>query len=390
MKKRVLQLIGSFHQGGSERQALALARMLKAEGSCDVLLATLNPDGILKAEAEAIARREIPSFPLTSFYDLTFFRQVRRFARFLREERIDIIHTHDFYTNVFGMAAASLAGVPVRIASKRETGGMRSRAQNAVERMAFRRATAVLANSNAVRDHLVAGGINGARVGVIHNSVDLARFAEKRGSRTAIRKALGIPEQRNVRVVTMVANLRHNVKNVPMFLRVARHVTAELPSTHFVVAGEGELATDLQTLARELGIAENVHFLGRCEDVPSLLAASDVCVLTSNAEGFANVVLEYMAAAKPIVTTDAGGVREAVLIGESGSVVASDDDAAMSREVIAYLRDPAGAKSAGLRGRQIVEEKFAPARHLSAVLALYSGDLRDGKIYNEAGELCKI
>lgn len=390
MKRRVLHLTGSFHQGGSERQAVAVARMLRNEGSFDVMFATMNPDGILRSEAEAAVGRDIPAFPLTSFYDMNFLRQVRRFARYLSKERVDVIHTHDFYTNVFGMAAASLARIPVRVASKRETSGMRSRAQRAVERLAFRRAKAVLANSGTVRDRLIADGVAPAKIRVIHNSVDLARFTAKRPSRTAIRAALGLPSARNTRIVALVANLRHHVKNVPMFLRVARRVIAELPSTHFVIAGEGQLRNDLQAVARQLNVIDNVHFLGRCQDVPSLLAVSDVCALTSHAEGFPNVVLEYMAAAKPVVATDVGGVREAVTDGETGWIVALDDDEAMAREVMALLKDPARARQAGLAGRRIVEEKFTPAAHVSAVLALYNEYCNDGKTYNEAGELCKI
>jgi hypothetical protein len=126
VKKRVLQFIGSFHQGGSERQAVALTRVLKAEGSFDVFAATLNNEGVLCDQIEEIGLPEIPEFPLTSFYNANFIQQVRRCAKYMRDNEIDLVHTHDFYTNVFGMAAATLAGVPARVASKRETGGIRS------------------------------------------------------------------------------------------------------------------------------------------------------------------------------------------------------------------------------------------------------------------------
>src|SRR5205814_2007421 len=122
VKRRVLQLIGSFHQGGSERQAVALTRMLKTDDSFDVFAATLNNEGVLKDEIEALGLREIPEFPLSSFYNPNFVAQVRHCSQYLKENKIDIVHTHDFYTNVFGLAAATLAGVHVRIASKRETG----------------------------------------------------------------------------------------------------------------------------------------------------------------------------------------------------------------------------------------------------------------------------
>ena len=126
MRRNVLQLVGSFHQGGSERQAVQLTRLLHASGRYSVRVATLNPDGVLRGEVERLDLGAILEYPLTSFYDRNAIRQFRRCATFLREQKIDLVQTHDFYTNVFGMVAAALAGVPARVAAKRETGGMRS------------------------------------------------------------------------------------------------------------------------------------------------------------------------------------------------------------------------------------------------------------------------
>src|SRR5262249_39955362 len=121
--KNVLQFIGSFHQGGSERQAVQLTRLLHEEGSFNVSVATLENVGVLKSEVEKLGLTEINEFRLASFYDANFVKQLMRCAGFLRENKIEIVHTHDFYTNIFGMFAAQLARVPLAIASKRETGG---------------------------------------------------------------------------------------------------------------------------------------------------------------------------------------------------------------------------------------------------------------------------
>ena len=110
MKKRILQFIDSFHQGGSERQAVALTRLLKNEGSYEIFLATLNDEGVLRSAINALGLPEIPEFRLTSFFNINAAAQARRCAKYLRENKIALIHTHDFYTNIFGMAAASMAG----------------------------------------------------------------------------------------------------------------------------------------------------------------------------------------------------------------------------------------------------------------------------------------
>ena len=156
VKPRVLQLIDSFDQGGSERQALELTRLLCTSGKYEVFLASLKADGVLRPTIADLKLGEIPSYPLTSFYDRNAVEQLRRFVRYLRASRIDLLHTHDFYTNIFGMTAGFLAGVKVRIASRRDTSGMRSTAQLRAQRMAYSLAHHIVANSQSVRDTLIA------------------------------------------------------------------------------------------------------------------------------------------------------------------------------------------------------------------------------------------
>ena len=372
MKKRVLQLIGSFHQGGTERQAVSLTRHLKDEGSFDVVVATLNNEGVLRSEMEEIGFNDIREFPLTSFYNANFVRQVRRCARYLTENKIDIIHTHDFYTNVFGMAAATLAGVDVRIASKRETGGMRSKAQKVVENLAFGRANAIVANSAAVRDHLIGQSISSSKVRIIYNGIDSERFGYV-DDRASLCRRFGLPTDENISFITSVANLRHKVKNMPMLLRSAKRVIEKHTNVHFVIAGEGELEAELKKESQCLGIAGNVHFIGRSTNVPALLSISSCSVLTSFAEGFSNSIIEYMAAGKPVVATNVGGAAEAIVENETGFLVASDDDEAMAARLVQLLGDPEMATQFGTAGKTRVAENFSSKTQLIKTLQLYNG-----------------
>src|ERR1044071_1517242 len=175
MSQNVWQLIGSFHQGGSERQAIQLARLLKEDGRYRVHLACLDASGALRDEVERLGFGEIPEFRLTSFYDRNTVRQIRRFARWLREHRIALIHTHDFYTNVFGIPGAALARVPARIASRRDTLGWRSDTQKFVERRAYNLAHAIVVNAEAVRNQLVSEGVRAGKIGGLYNGVDMER-----------------------------------------------------------------------------------------------------------------------------------------------------------------------------------------------------------------------
>jgi glycosyltransferase involved in cell wall biosynthesis len=156
-----------------------------------------------------------------------------------------------------------------------------------------------------------------------------------------------------------------------MFLRVAKRVHEKFPDVEFVIAGEGELLEQLKIMAGDLGIASNVHFIGSCVDVAGLLSISTLCALTSVGEGFSNSILEYMAAGKPVVATRVGGAVEAVVDGESGYLVESDDDEQMAGRLIELLNDTARAAQFGVQGRKIVREKFSQRRQLDETLALY-------------------
>jgi glycosyltransferase involved in cell wall biosynthesis len=371
MKPRVLHLVDSFHQGGTERQAVQLIRLLVGSDRYQVRVACLNREGALLDQVLKLDVGEIPVFPLTGFYNANFARQIFALAKLLRRERIQILQTHDFYTNIIGMAAGTLARVPVRIAAKRETGGLRTSRQEFVERRALARARAVVVNGQSVAEHLRAMGVPASKVHILYNGVETTDNQETGVERVELWQQFALPGEADRPVVTIVANLRHPVKDQETFLRAAARVRAEVPTAVFVLAGEGERMPALKTLAVELGLGDAAVFTGRCTRIPELLSLSDVCVLSSTNEGFPNAILEYLAAGKPVVTTDVGGVREAVIDGESGFVVPVGDDAAMAARIAELLSDPELRLRMGQRGSATVAETFSPAARLRELERLY-------------------
>ena len=137
-----------------------------------------------------------------------------------------------------------------------------------------------------------------------------------------------------------------------------------MPESAFVLAGEGELVDQVRALAAQLGLEHDAHFIGRCARISELLAISEVCVLSScGVEGFSNSIIEYMAAARPVVATDVGGAREAVTEGETGYIVAPGDDIAMADRIISLLQEPEKARAMGERGLALCfksQRKLAP------------------------------
>lgn len=371
MKKNVLQFIGSFRQGGSERQAVQLSRLLHDDGSFRVFVACLDATGSLRQEIEQLGIDEIPEFKLKSFYDANFLRQINACAKFIKQNEISIVHTHDFYTNVFGMFAAFVARVPVRIASKRETLS-KTKNQLLIERQAFRACDKILANAEAVKRFLIETGVSAEKIVTIYNGLDLARLTPVPNlKREEILRELGLPIDEKIQFVTIVANLRSDVKNHRMFLQAAKKVKENFGNVAFVLAGEGELIKSLKSLAKDLGIEKDTYFIGRCQQVAELLRVSDVCVLSSKSEGFSNSILEYMSASKPVVATDVGGASEAIVHNQTGFLVKSDDDEAMANRLIELLRNPELAGQFGNRGRERVEKNFSLAAQLTKTSELY-------------------
>ncbi|MGI9055822.1 MAG: glycosyltransferase [Pyrinomonadaceae bacterium] len=371
MKKNVLQFIGSFHQGGSERQAVQLTRLLHENGQVNIFAATLNKEGVLLDEFEKLGLPETPEYKLTSFFNANFLKQVKKCVKFIKENNIEIVHTHDFYTNVFGITAARLAGVKLKIASKRETGGMRSRAQKIIENGIFKTADKVAANSEAVKNYLISEGINEKKINVIYNGLDVDRLKPETTDREKICAELNLPTDEKIKFITLVANLRHAVKNQPMLLRAAQKILRKEKNAHFIFAGEGELKESLEKLANDLKIEQNTHFIGRCGKIPELLSVSYAGVLTSFNEGFSNSILEYMFAGKPVVATNVGGASEAIIENETGFLVESNDDEALANRLIELLKDEQKAKSFGEKGKQIAGEKFSLDAQLKKTLELY-------------------
>ena len=244
-----------------------------------------------------------------------------------------------------------------------------------MELYAFRLARAVVANAGAVKKQLIEQGVKSEKVTIIYNGIDLTRFQQNGNVDEALQR-LDLASVQGRPLITMVANFEFRVKDHPMLLRAAQRVKAEVPEALFVLAGDGPLLEETQQLAEQLGLKETCLFIGRCASVPDLLKASEICVLSSQAEGFSNSILEYMAAGRAVVATNVGGASEAIVEGETGYLIQAGDDQAMAQRLISLLRDPDKSRSMGMNGRRLVEERFSTENRLATTSALYQKFLK--------------
>lgn len=234
-----------------------------------------------------------------------------------------------------------------------------------LDRVLMRLARAVIVNSRAVGRRF--DWAPPGKVRCIHNGVDLARFAP-RPHEAGYRRALGLPEGGPV-----VASIGRFVpyKGYAHLIEAAALVARARPDAHWLLAGEGEQRAQLERRCRTLGMDGKIHFVGWREDVPEILAASDVFVMPSLGEHFGRVLVEAMAMGKPVVATDAGGTPEIVLDGETGLLVPPGQPERLAGAVLALLTDAARAERLGAAGCRRARADFSLARHAASVEALY-------------------
>ena len=216
------------------------------------------------------------------------------------------------------------------------------------------------------------------KVEVIHNAINPDRVAHD-GLHDAIDRAvddhIDAPSHPGNRVVVMLANFVHAAKDHETMLQAVQLVVRQHPDVHFVLAGDGPLLPDVQARSQKLHLERHVTFSVRCRDVGALLARAAVCVLSSRLEGFPNAILEYMAAGRPVVATDVGGVREAVLDGTTGLIVAPGDAAALATALIRVLDDKVWGQNMGRAGRARVHSHFSVPHQMERITSLYAREL---------------
>jgi len=299
----------SFEPGGTERQMSELIRRLDPARWTVHVACFRASGGWFGRVAEAAA--SVTEFPVTSFKSPATLAQVAAFARWCRRLKIAVVHTTAMPANIFGLPAAAMARVAVRIGNRREINPDKSPLEIALQRAAYSTAHRVVANSRAAADRLRRERVPGRKIVVIPNGLETGR-STPRAMRT------------RPRTVTVVANLRAE-KGHDVLIEAAPEVLRRFPDAHFDIVGGGPELASLIAQAEARGVLHAVTFSGHCDDVASKLEMADLFVLPSRSEAFPNAVLEAMAAALPIVATGVGGIRELIDHEQTGLLVAPDD-----------------------------------------------------------------
>jgi glycosyltransferase involved in cell wall biosynthesis len=333
-----------------------------------------------------IEQQQIPisEYFINSLYKPATFRRQMQFIRDLKRNHVQIVHSYNFYANLFAIPAARLAGVPVVIASIRDTGMNLTPAKIHVHRLFCGLADCILVNAEAIRRWLAEQGCDEEKIVVIRNGLDLSRFDQPVDG-AGLRRELGISEA--APLVMVLARLTPQ-KGIEFFLQAAALVSRHFPEARFLIIGDAFLNTrrngvaerdivyteSLKQLAVRLGIGERVIFTGFRPDIPALLSQAAVSVLPSlSGEGLPNSLIESMAAGVPVVATRVGGTTEVIeRDGEDGLLVAPQDPAALAGAIETILVNRELARYLGQEGKRRAIQRFSLERMVHRTEELYA------------------
>ena len=343
--------------GGSERNITQLLTHVDRE-QFHIHLAFLAGGNL----SNEMKQKGFSLYPLSlgGIYTAKGMRNLLFLRNLVKEQDISLILTYHEASDIYGFLLSKICRVPV-VTNRRDM-GFKTRSRYALAyQLVGRQFNGVVSVCDAVQNAVIGyKWFPTVPMITIYNGIDANEY-----------KPSSIKES-NKPIVGIVANFR-KIKGLDYFIEAASLVVKHQQDVQFIIIGEdhaGEKA-ELVALAAKRNIKENVHILDHAADISCTIAFFDVAVLSSLSEGFSNAILEYMAAEKPVVATDVGGNREAVVHGETGFLVPPKDANALFEAILVLLKDKEKSRQFGVAGRKHIEAKFSLEKMIHAYESLF-------------------
>lgn len=363
-KKKILQLIDGLNVGGAEVLLVDLVRGIKASG--DDVCVGYSTRGPLENKLRELDVTCVRLPRLGRIDPILFFGMCRLILR----ERPDIVHTHLFKSDLHGRLAARLCGVPVVVSTSHNNDVWAKRFPlGRLYGFTAKLTDKVIAVSDEVRDYQIQHtGIDSEKICVIENGVDIRRFSNQTEAGLAFRKEFQIDV--DTPLIGIIGRLKPQ-KDHDNFLNAAAQIKGKIPEARFLIVGDGPLRDELKFKAQALGLESSVIFCGLRQDIPAVLSALNLLVISSKWEGLPVTLLEGMAARCPIVSTAVGGVPNVVADGESALLVPPEDPSALANACTKILREPALARALVNAGFGRAQQQFSLDAMIQKTLKLY-------------------
>ena len=365
MPVRVLHVIPTLDRCGAEKQLTLLARGLSTGPTADefdVHVCILTRDGPLRADLEEVG---ISPHLIGKRFKIDPLAWLRLRSH-IRRVRPDIVQTWIFAADAYGRSAGIAAGVRRFVTGLRCQDPWKGWKERLVDHRLANRTAAFVANSTGVRDFYREYGLPEEKLRIIPNGITPA--AESTVSREELLLRLGLPKE--TKLIGLIARLWPQ-KRIKDAIWAADLLKVIRDDVHLLIIGDGPHRRRLETYRNQAEIVDKVHFLGERHDVPDLLPHFDVVWSTSAYEGLSNVVMEAMAAGRPVVATDIPGTNELITHGETGMLFPVGDRAALAGCTKALLEQPDAAKRLGEAGQKKILDEYGVDRMVERYAAIY-------------------
>jgi glycosyltransferase involved in cell wall biosynthesis len=276
----------------------------------------------------------------------------------VRSRRIDIVHAHDYKTDLLALLLARAEGVTALATAHGWTGHAprERRLYYPADRWLLRRFPRVIAVSEEIRATLIAAGSRPERVVTVLNGIDPARFTRTPGLGGGVRAELGLAP--DAIVIGSVGRLEPQ-KRYDVLLRAFVRVHERLPMARLIIVGDGSQRAALDSLVHSLGLEASCILTGHRNDIVESLHALDLFVQSSDYEGTPNAVLEAMAVETPVVATTAGGTAQLIDDGVHGRLVVPGDPERLASAIVAALADPEALADWARAARRRIETELS-------------------------------
>ena len=355
-RPRICHVLHSLRTGGAEVLACNFGRHNRAE--FDIVYVCLDDAGdlALTLDQEGFSVHTLGRKPGIDF------TLVSRFSQFLKEEKIDIIHAHQYAPFFYSSLARGLCKrVPPILFTEhgRLYPDFRRLKRCIVNKLILKKFDRVVAVGSGVKDALISNEwIPASRIQVVYNGVSVEKFKKipTNLERLEIRRREGVVD--GAPVIIHVARL-NSLKDHRTSVHAMRQVTTKIPNAILWIVGEGEQRESIETEVADLGLQGNIRLLGNRYDVADLLSASDVFILTSVSEGIPLTLIEAMLSRVPCVCTRVGGIPEILLNGKTGLLENVHDPVGLGNAVASLISDPNLAGRLATSAVEIATERFS-------------------------------
>ena len=368
-KVKVVHLVASIAMGGADQVILWIASSIdRTVFNCRFcLFVDLRRPIPELYEMLQKGNNDLSTVKIRSTIELKQFTQL---FHLIRKSRPQVLHTHGYRSDILGLLAAKLIGIPIVSTVHGWTSATRRlRAYEWFHKRCLQYFDMVIAVSEEIRTRLLEAGVSPGKIVTLKNAIDVGAFSEHQDG-SSFRRELGLTP--GTRVIGTVGRLSVE-KGLDYFLKAGAQIIARDPSVKLLVVGEGPQRRELVALAQALGISASVIFCGHRRDVDRIYPAVDLFILPSLTEGIPLALLEAMACSRPIIASKIGGIPEVIQDGVTGLLVPPKDVAQLTEKIWNLLRCPEVGVELGMRARKCVERQFDVQRWIKKIEAIYLG-----------------